>query len=68
MEPEESVYRAETIFFRLSSSFVRVCVLKEGGHIIAATSPVQTGRIGRVISSQRKRMDGSSVGRGNRGG
>lgn len=72
MKPEELVCRAETILFRLSGSFVRVCVFGGGGGgVIAAatpTTPEQTGRVGRVISSVRKRTDGSSVGWGSRGG
>lgn len=71
MKPEELVCRAETILFRLSGSFVRVCVFGGGGGVIAAatpSTPEQTGRVGRVISSVRKRTDGSSVGWGSRGG
>ena len=70
MKPEELVCRAETILFRLSGSDVSVCVWVGGGVIAPATpsSPEQTGRIGRVISSVRKRTDGSSVGWGSRGG
>lgn len=64
-----------------SCSFVGLCdvvVVGRGRSIIAAatSSPhpllprvlLQTGEIGRVISSRRKRTDGSSAGRGGRGG